>query len=108
DDTAIPARLLVGQGLGLGWLVLLGLGIHYWPGPVSRWLLLGVYLAGALILLAIVALLRTPRRAASARLGPRFWAWAAALLLIAGLARLPGLGYHEFHADEVVLLRQSE
>ena len=32
---------------------------------------------------------------------PSTWGWLLALLVLAGVLRLPGLGYHEFHIDEV-------
>jgi hypothetical protein len=95
---------LAASGLGLGWLIVGALLLHWLPGPLDLGTLLAVYGGGALILLAALAY-RPPPRPQPAP--PAVWRWGLLLLIVAGLLRLPGLGYHEFHADEVVLLRQG-
>ncbi len=99
-----PAWLLTAFGLGLCWMILGAYLIHCLPGPISLWLLLGVYEGGALVLL--LTLTSRPLALPQA-VSPAVWRWGAALLLLAVVLRLPGLGYHEFHADEAVLLRQA-
>ena len=97
-------RLLVAFGLGLGWLIAGALLIHHFPGPIAGWANPAVYGAGAVVLLTIAAR-RSPRLPA---LGDaQMWRWGLILLALTALLRLPGLGYHEFHADEAVLLRQA-
>ena len=100
----LPALLLAAFGLGLGWLIAGALAIHYLPGAIAWWMLPAVYGGGACVLLAATA--RRSLRILSLGDG-RTWRWALILLAFAALLRLPGLGYHEFHADEVVLLRQA-
>ena len=39
--------------------------------------------------------------------GAATWVWVLALLAFAVLLRLPGLGYHEFHDDEVAVLTRA-
>jgi hypothetical protein len=95
---------LIAGGLGLGWWIGGALLLHYLPGPMSLGQLLAVYGSGALLLVAALVLRPPPRPQPVDR---RVWQWGAALLIAACLLRLPGLGYHEFHADEVVLLRQG-
>ena len=100
----LPAFLLVAFGLGLGWLIAGALLIHHFPGPIAGWANPAVYGAGAVVLLTIAAR-RSPRLPA---LGDaQMWRWGLILLALTALLRLPGLGYHEFHADEAVLLRQA-
>ncbi len=96
----LPAFLLVAFGLGLGWLIAGALLIHHFPGPIAGWANPAEG-AGAVVLLTINAVphVSCPGRCADVALG---------LILLALTApRLPGLGYHEFHADEAVLLRQA-
>ena len=100
-----PATGLAALGLGLGWLIGLGLLLHYLPGPIVRGQLLLVYGGGAA---ALGGLLWQRHPLPPAPADRRVLLWGAALLLVALVLRLPGLGYHEFHADEVVLLRQGE
>lgn len=97
-----PAAALLALGFGWCWLLLGMLALHLWPGPFGPWAIGALYGAGALGLAAAPAAL--PARA---RRGD--WALLAGLLLLAALLRLPGLGYHEFHYDEVLVLgRASE
>ncbi len=103
-DTPLPALLLYALGLGMAWLIGLALLAHYLPGGVTRPLLLAIYGAGVLALLVVLWFKQPSLPVLGDR---RLWLWAVILLLAAGALRLPGLGYHEFHADEAVLLRQS-
>ena len=96
---------LAALGLGLGWLIGLGILLHYLPGPIARWQLLTVYGGGVALLGGILWRWSPEPLVATDR---RVLLWGAALLLVALTLRLPGLGYHEFHADEAVLLRQGE
>ena len=96
---------LAALGLGLGWLIGLGIFLHYLPGPIARWQLLLVY-GGGVALLGGLLWRRPPLPLVAT--DRRVLPWGAALLVVAVLLRLPGLGYHEFHADEAVLLRQGE
>jgi 4-amino-4-deoxy-L-arabinose transferase-like glycosyltransferase len=95
---------LMAGGLGLGWLIVGALILHYLPGPLYLSHLLAFYGAGGLLLVAALALLPPERPKPVER---PVLLWGLALLVFACLLRLPGLGYHEFHADEVVLLRQG-
>lgn len=98
---------LAALGLGTAWLVLLALGIHWLPGPIALWHLLAFYGGGMVVLGGILALRATRQPQRIAPVDRRTLLWGLALLAVACLLRLPGLGYHEFHADEAVLLRQS-
>ncbi len=104
-DADAVATGLAAWGLGLGWLIGLALLLHYVPGPLARWQLLAVYGGGAA---ALSGWLWQRPPLPPAPTDRRVLLWGALLLMAALLLRLPGLGYHEFHADEVVLLRQGE
>jgi 4-amino-4-deoxy-L-arabinose transferase-like glycosyltransferase len=95
---------LTALGLGLGWLMVGALLLHYLPGPLALNHLLALYGGGAL-LLAVALALHPPVAPRSVDRSTLYW--GLALLALTCLLRLPGLGYHEFHADEVVLLRQG-
>lgn len=98
---------LAALGLGAAWLVLGALVIHWLPGPIALWQLLTFYGGGMLVLggLLVTRAARRPLRIGV--VDRRTLLWGLALLVTACLLRLPGLGYHEFHADEAVLLRQA-
>ncbi len=115
---ALPPRLeFVAYSLGLGFLIyiLVLLGIVSLPGPIHRWQIQGAFSA-LCVLLAIgwwhanrqpVALFVTMPPA------PPLNRWALAglvsVLLVAGLLRLPNLGYSDYHGDEArALLRAAE
>ena len=106
-DLDLPAAGVLAAGLGLCWMVLGALGVHWLPGPVDLWLLAGAYAAGDAVLLGWLVV-RRPVGLRPGSSASRRWIWggAAALLLLAALLRLPGIGYHEFHTDEVFLLRR--
>lgn len=88
-------------GLGLGWMIVVALVVYLIPGPVAFWQLINAYEIGALILI-VCLLMRRSVQVNCVR--TPVWLYAGALLVIALLLRLPGLGYHEFHVDEVSVL----
>ena len=104
-QVSLPALLLHALGLGLCWLISGALTVHYIPGAISRTLLLAVF-AGGMFVLVVLAWMRAP--ALTDYGDSKTWCWALVLLLLTAFLRLPGLGYHEFHADEAVLLRQAQ
>lgn len=113
----LPTAGIMAAGLGLCWMLLVVLLVHWLPGPLERWLLLAAYGFGAFLLLASLFWRRRvysdnlPSRAGVSSQQPTpasTWGWLAALLLFAALLRLPGLGYHEFHGDEAVVLRRAQ
>lgn len=91
-------------GLGLCWMILIALILHWLPGTIGLWPMIATYEIGALLLL--LALLWHPPVGLEPTRRPT-WAWLAALLLLAVLLRLPGIGYHELHVDEVTVLRPA-
>ena len=100
----MPAFLLIGFGLGACWMALGALLGHAIPGPLALWQLSAIYAVPALgLILALIV--RPPPLPAT--VGRSVWVWGFVLLALAAALRLPGLGYHEFHADEAVLLRQA-
>ena len=103
-DVDVSTTVLLALGLGFCWMVLLMLGIHWVPGPIAFWQLIIIYGIGAGALwLPLLWHQPMPLRAT-----PRsVWPLLAGLLLVAVLVRLPGLDYHEFHVDEVVLLSRA-
>ena len=100
----LPAAAVLAFGLGLCWMILIALILHWLPGAIGLWPMVAVYEIGALLLL--LALLWHPPVALQPT-RPATWAWLAALLVVALLLRLPGMGYHEFHVDEVTVLRTA-
>lgn len=100
----LPAAAVLAFGLGLCWMILIALVLHWLPGAIGLWLLVGAYEVGALLLL--LALLWHPPVALQPT-RPATWAWWAGLLLLALLLRLPGIGYHELHVDEVNVLQPA-
>jgi hypothetical protein len=100
----LPAAAVLAFGLGLCWMILIALILHWLPGAIGLWLMVAVYEIGAFLLL--LALLWHPPVGLKPT-KPTTWAWLAALLLVALLLRLPGIGYHEFHVDEVTVLRPA-
>ena len=113
------SKIVLALGLGLCWLILIALGLHALPGGISRIALLVVFGGGNLLLAAALGwTLRSVDPAAgnaapidtfpsrSKRLATL--AITLALLLLAGTLRLYGLGYHEFHRDEVSVLQRAQ
>jgi 4-amino-4-deoxy-L-arabinose transferase-like glycosyltransferase len=100
----LPMAGVLAVGLGLCWMVLIALVVHWLPGPIGLWSLVGAYTLGAL-LLTIPLVKRQP-----VRLQPgssRTWVWLAVLILAACLLRLPGLGYQQFQEDETEVLQRA-
>ncbi len=100
----LPTGIIVAFGLGLCWMILLGLLVHWLPGPVDLWLLIAAYEVGAIGLLAVL-LWRRPQRLVPGV--PTTWVWLVVLLVLVCLLRIPGLGYHDLHIDEVEVLRRA-
>ena len=104
DDLDLPEAGVLSVALGLCWMLLLTLIIYWWPGRIEFWPMAAVYAIGTLSLaLALVrrppiGLSRTPRST---------WGWFLALVVLAFFLRLPGLGYHEFHYDETIVLTRA-
>jgi len=100
----LPAAAVLAFGLGFCWMILIALILHWLPGAIGLWPMVAAYEAGALLLL--LALLWHPPVALQPT-KPATWAWMATLLLVAVLLRLPGIGYHELHEDEVKVLQSA-
>jgi 4-amino-4-deoxy-L-arabinose transferase-like glycosyltransferase len=101
-DLDLPTAGVFAAGLGLCWMILLALLIHWLPGPIGLWPLIAVYEIGALALLAAYF---WRRPVALQPTSPAMWRWVLVLFILAILLRLPGLGYHEMHIDEASVLR---
>lgn len=104
-DLDAPTAVLLSLGLGLCWMMLLTLGVHWLPGPIGVWTM-ALTFAGGGLLLAAGLLWRPPLPIRS--VDRRTWGWLAALLILAAFLRLPGLAYHEFHYDEVLVLTRAK
>lgn len=103
-DLDLPTAGVLAAGLGLCWLVLGVLLANWWPGVIRLPALIGLYATADLALVGAL-LLRHPRPLQPT---PRTrWAWLLGLLVLAAVLRLPGLGYHEFHYDEVAVLTRA-
>jgi 4-amino-4-deoxy-L-arabinose transferase-like glycosyltransferase len=104
-ELELPAASVFAIGLGLCWMILVALLVHWLPGAIGLWQMIAVFEAGALFLLVPLfwrrpAIPLQPTRAST-------WAWLAALLLLALILRLPGIGFHQFHTDEVAVLGRA-
>jgi 4-amino-4-deoxy-L-arabinose transferase-like glycosyltransferase len=99
-----PLRCVWAAALGWCWLILLLLVLHWLPGPLTLPQFVGGYALGLLLLLLP---LRWSQPVAVTPLTQRQWLLVALLLVIALGLRLPGLEYHEFHYDEVLLLTRA-
>ena len=97
----LPTAGILATGLGLCWMILVAFLLYWLPGPIELWLLITAYGIGAL---ALLVALFWRRPLATQPVSASVWAWLVALLLLACIVRLPGLGYHEFHIDEVSVL----
>ena len=101
----LPVAGVLAAGLGLCWMILVALLVHWLPGAIELWQMIAAYEAGALFLLVFFIWRRPavplqPIRAST-------WVWLAALLLLALTLRLPGIGFHQFHTDEVAVLGRA-
>lgn len=101
----LPTLLVLATGLGWCWMILLLLLVHWLPGEIRLWPLLALYTGGNLALL--VGCQWRNGEAVNATPKP-IWLGLAVLLVLALLLRLPGLGYHEFHYDEVLVLTRAK
>ena len=104
SDLDLPMAVVLAVAAGLCWMLLLSLIIHWWPGRIEFWPMTFVYALGSLAL--TVGLLWRPPHAPRPT-PPTTWAWLLALLVLATFLRLPGLGYHEFHYDETIVLARA-
>jgi 4-amino-4-deoxy-L-arabinose transferase-like glycosyltransferase len=103
-DQDITSAAVLAAGLGLCWMMLVALLVHWLPGPVGLWPLIAAYELGALaLLLALFWHRPRPLRPTPAAT----WGWVVALILIACLLRVPGLDYHELHGDETMVLHKA-
>jgi hypothetical protein len=100
----LPTAGILSVGLGLCWMILLALLVHWLPGPIELWYLVAAYELGALALL-VALFLRPP--VAVQKASASTWGWVVVLLALACILRLPGLGYHEYHPDEASVLRRA-
>jgi hypothetical protein len=93
-------RWIVGAGLSYAMAMVLGLLLHYLPGPISIWAELAALNALALtpILLASGSADQEPPKLGRAA------RWLAAILLVALAFRFAGLGYSEFQGDEALAM----
>lgn len=104
SELDLPTAGILAIGIGLCWMILVALLVHWLPGVIDLWLLIAAYEVGALLLL--VALFFRPPLALRPTQAST-WGWLVALLVLAVLLRLPGIGYHEFHIDESVVLSRA-
>jgi hypothetical protein len=103
-DLDLPTALLFALGLGWAWMMLLLLLVHWLPGEIGFWSLALTYGTGA-VGLGLALQWRQPLPLAAT---PRVrWLWLLGLLLLSLALRIPGLGYHEFHYDEVLVLTRA-
>ncbi len=100
----LPTAFVLALGLGFGWMMTGALLVHWLPGAIGFWTLALTNAVAALALgLALhwrppLPLITTPRRT---------WMWLLGLLLLTLALRIPGLAYHEFHYDEVLVLTRA-
>lgn len=105
----VPTAAALAAGVGWCWMVTDVLLIHWVPGPIELWQFIGAFAAGDLLLLVTLAYRwrSDAPQIEHTRTTNRAWMQLAALLLLATALRLPGLGYHEFHFDEVPVLTRA-
>jgi 4-amino-4-deoxy-L-arabinose transferase-like glycosyltransferase len=100
----LPAAGVFAIGLGLCWMMLIALLVHWIPGAIELWHLVAACEAGAVFLLVALWWRRPlplqPTKSST-------WGWLLALLLLAAVLRLPGIGYHQLHTDEVAVLGRA-
>ncbi|MFQ5987590.1 MAG: glycosyltransferase family 39 protein, partial [Dehalococcoidia bacterium] len=94
-------RVVLSVGAGYGLLILIALGIHYLPGPMTSRSVLLVY--DSLILVLLLCLLRQKRVAVSRLTKNAIWQ-ISLLFLLAFFFRFTYLGYSEFQGDEAAVL----
>jgi hypothetical protein len=92
----------IGTGVGYVLMVLVGLLLHYWPGPVTLWMV--IFFFNLITLLGLGWLVT--QLANTGQLPVSGWALAGLLLilLIGAAFRFINLGYSEFDGDEIKAL----
>ncbi|GAB4543942.1 MAG: hypothetical protein Kow0063_37520 [Anaerolineae bacterium] len=93
-------RWLVGAGLSYTLAIMLGLGLHYLPGPIPLW----ATLAALNVLAVLPGLLPAGARGATRQLPDKRLGWLAVIFLLAALFRFTNLGYSEFQGDEALAM----
>jgi hypothetical protein len=93
-------RWIVGAGLSYTMAMVLGLLLHYLPGPISIWAELVALNALALIPILLASGSADQEPPKLGRAGP----WLAAILLLALAFRFASLGYSEFQGDEALAM----
>ena len=109
DDSDLDAleRITLAAGLGYTSIILGMLLLHYWPGPLTRWLVLLWYDA-LMIALLVLGFLRQKRSASHPwNLDRRALPPLLVLATVSLLFRFPNLGYAEFQGDEVAVLQKA-
>jgi hypothetical protein len=94
-------RWIVGAGLSYTIVMVLGLTLHYLPGPIPPWAELVAL--NALALTPILLAKGTSADRGRLRMG-RAARWLAAILLLALAFRFASLGYSEFQGDEALAM----
>jgi 4-amino-4-deoxy-L-arabinose transferase-like glycosyltransferase len=97
----LPTSAVLAMGLGLCWMILMVLIVHWLPGQVTLWMFIVALELGAL---ALLVALYWRRPLALRPTSASTWIWILGIFLVAVLLRLPGLGYHELHGDEMTVL----
>jgi 4-amino-4-deoxy-L-arabinose transferase-like glycosyltransferase len=93
-------RWIVGTGLSYTMAMVLGLLLHYLPGPISIWAEL--LALNALTLVPILLISNSADREPLKL--DRAGGWIAAILLLALVFRFAGLNYSEFQGDEALAM----
>lgn len=100
----LPTLSILAVGLGWCWMILGLLLVYWWPGPLGLGALVGVYTIGNGVLLLTLS---RHKIAPAVGWNGSIWGGLALLIALTLLLRLPGLGYHEFHYDEVLVLTRA-
>lgn len=95
---------LIAIGLGLCWMILIGLLFDALPGGIQLWPLIWAYWGGALALWVPLWWRKTPTLTPTPT---KIWLGMGVLLILTLFLRLPGLGYRELHSDEAVVLYRA-
>ncbi|GAB4433566.1 MAG: hypothetical protein Kow0031_15180 [Anaerolineae bacterium] len=92
----------VGLGLSYALMILLGMLLHYWPGPITGWMVAGLFNLMSLCGLGWLGAKSRPEEMN----GPPGWVKLslAAILLVASGLYFINLGYSEFDGDETKAL----
>ncbi len=93
-------RWTLGAGLSYTLAMVLGLILHYLPGPLPLW----AELTALNALVLISGLAAGGRQSASRRHSAELNRWLLIVLLLAAIFRLVSLGYSEFQGDEALAM----